>query len=240
MEAITRMQFDRRSVLRGGLGATAALAVTTIGASPGHAAVRELRRGHVGEDVRALQKQLASKGYWCGTADGDFGELTQQAVWAVQKQNGLVRDAIVGPLTRNALTNGSLPKPVGGAGTRVEVHLRKQLLLFVKDGRTTRVLNTSTGNNEYYWVNGVRYRATTPTGSWKIYSTYSKGWQWGPLGNLYRPMYYNQGWAVHGSSSIPPYPASHGCSRLSTRAMDMIWSTGLMAMGTRVTVANGA
>jgi peptidoglycan hydrolase-like protein with peptidoglycan-binding domain len=214
--------------------------VTTLTAGTGHAATRALYRGCVGEDVRSLQKQLASKGYWCGAADGDFGELTQQAVWAVQKQNVLVRDGVVGPLTRNALTNGTLPKPVGGAGSRVEVHLRKQLLLVVRDGRTTLALNTSTGNNQYYWLNGVRYLAVTPTGSWKVYSTYGKGWQWGPLGNLYRPMYYNGGWAVHGSASIPPWPDSHGCSRLSTRAMDMIWSTGLMALGTRVTIANGA
>ncbi|WP_161965086.1 L,D-transpeptidase family protein [Ornithinimicrobium cerasi] len=240
MNTVPGMQLGRRSVLRGGLGVTAGMMLTPLAAGTSHAATRALYRGCVGEDVRALQKQLATKGYWCGTADGDFGELTQQATWAVQKQNGLTRDGVVGPLTRTALANGTLPKPVGGAGSRVEVHLRKQLFLVVRDGRTTRVLNTSTGNNQYYWLNGVRHLAVTPTGSWKVYSTYSKGWQWGPLGNLYRPMYYNSGWAVHGSAKIPPWPDSHGCSRLSTRAMDMIWSTGTMALGTRVTIATGA
>ena len=158
----------------------------------------------------------------------------------MQKQNGLVRDAIVGPLTRKALANGSLPRPVGGSGTRVEVHLRKQLLLVVKEGRTTMALNTSTGNGEYYWLNGRRYRATTPTGSWKVYYAYSKGWQYGDLGKMWKPMYYNSGWAVHGSTSIPPWPASHGCSRLSVRAMNMLWSTGTMYVGSRVTIATGA
>lgn len=231
---------SRRTLLRGGVGAAAGLALVPSGGGMALAAQRELYRGRQGEDVRSLQKTLAAKGYWCGTADGDFGELTQQGVWAVQKQNGLVRDAIVGPLTRSALANGALPKPVGGAGTRIEVHLRKQLLLVVRDGKTSLVLNTSTGNGEYYWLRGVRYRATTPTGTWKVYSTYSAGWQTGDLGRMWRPMYYNSGWAVHGSTSIPPYPASHGCSRLSTRAMDMLWSTKTMQKGTTVKVATGA
>ena len=215
-----------------------ALAVTGPGLS--HAAVRDLYRGRTGEDVKALQRSLASKGYWCGTADGDFGELTQQAVWAVQKQDRLVWDGIVGPLTRKAIANGSLPTPVGGSGSRVEVHLRKQLLLVVRSGRTSIVLNTSTGNGEYYWLNGRRYRAVTPTGSWKVYSAYSRGWQNGALGRMWKPMYYNSGWAVHGSASIPPWPASHGCSQLSVRAMNMLWSTGTMYVGSRVRVATGA
>ena len=34
------------------------------------------------------------------------------------------------------------------------------------------------------------------------------------LGTLYYPSYFNGGIAVHGSPSIPPYPASHGCVRV--------------------------
>ena len=69
-------------------------------------------------------------------------------------------------------------------------------------------------------------------------SIISAGWQEGPLGNLYRPRYFNSrdAIAVHGSGSIPPYPASHGCARVSTAAMDMIWARNLMPMGSRVVV----
>jgi lipoprotein-anchoring transpeptidase ErfK/SrfK len=41
---------------------------------------------------------------------------------------------------------------------------------------------------------------------------------------------------VHGSSSIPGYPASHGCVRVSTSAMDMIWTTNAMPRNSRVVV----
>jgi lipoprotein-anchoring transpeptidase ErfK/SrfK len=35
---------------------------------------------------------------------------------------------------------------------------------------------------------------------------------------------------VHGSNSIPNYPASHGCVRVSVPAMDWIWAWNLMPM----------
>jgi lipoprotein-anchoring transpeptidase ErfK/SrfK len=158
----------------------------------------------------------------------------------MQKHTRVLTDGIVGPVTRAALAGGSLPATVGGSGSRVEVHLRKQLLLVVRGGRTTMAFNTSTGNGEYYWLHGRRYRATTPTGSYRVYSTWPDGWQYGDLGRMWRPMYYDSGWAVHGSDSIPTYPASHGCSRLSAAAMDLLWSTGAMALGSRVVIARGA
>ena len=43
-----------------------------------------------------------------------------------------------------------------------------------------------------------------------------------PLGQLWRPRYYYGGYAIHGSDSIPPYPVSHGCVRLSYPAIDWI------------------
>ena len=58
----------------------------------------------------------------------------------------------------------------------------------------------------------------------------------GPLGDLWRPRYFNGGIAVHGSASVPAYPASHGCARVSNPAMNMIWASGLMPMGSRVVV----
>lgn len=227
---------QRRAVLGGGLALLGAGLLTGAGASVADAATPVLRRGSTGRAVTSLQRDLAAQGYWCGTADGAFGHLTQQAAYAVQKRHGLVRDGIVGAYTRSALASGNRLKPVGGKGSRVEVHLAKQLLIVVRDGGTVMTLNTATGNNEYYWLNGRRYRATTPTGTYSVYSTWSRGWQPGPLGSLYRPMYFTGGIAVHGAGDIPPWPASHGCCRVSTAAMDQLWSSGSMAMGTRVLV----
>ncbi|HEX6659405.1 MAG TPA: L,D-transpeptidase [Ilumatobacter sp.] len=41
---------------------------------------------------------------------------------------------------------------------------------------------------------------------------------------------------MHGSSSVPNYPASHGCVRVTPQAMDFIWDAGLMPMSIPVWV----
>ena len=56
------------------------------------------------------------------------------------------------------------------------------------------------------------------------------------LGELWRPRFFHRGIAVHGSPNIPPWPDSHGCARLSNAAIDMIWASDLMPVGSRVVV----
>jgi lipoprotein-anchoring transpeptidase ErfK/SrfK len=58
----------------------------------------------------------------------------------------------------------------------------------------------------------------------------------GSLGVLYRPRFFIRGVAVHGYSSVPNYPASHGCVRVTNQAMDMLWATNAMPMGSTVVV----
>ena len=64
----------------------------------------------------------------------------------------------------------------------------------------------------------------------------AEGWWEGELGELYRPKYFRGGIAVHGSNSIPNYPASHGCVRVSTTAMDFFWNENILPMGSAVWV----
>jgi|GEM_PF-1679801 len=66
---------------------------------------RNLRFGHSGADVRALQRALIELNYSVGHwgADGEFGSATKRAVIGYQFTKGLVQDGIVGPGTRAAL-----------------------------------------------------------------------------------------------------------------------------------------
>lgn len=195
----------------------------------------QLGYGAGGEQVWALQDRLNALGYWCGTPDGGFGGLTQQAVFAVQKAAGLGRDGIAGPATQQALAGGVRPYAVAG-GDHVEVHLGSQLLLVVRGGSPTIILNTSTGNGQPYTYEDRDYIARTPTGDFAVWYTDGSGWRDGELGEMWRPKFYSGNYAIHGSASIPPWPASHGCARVSTSAMDMIWEQGLLPMGGRVLV----
>jgi Putative peptidoglycan binding domain/L,D-transpeptidase catalytic domain len=195
----------------------------------------KLRIGDEGEEVTALQERLTGLGYWVGKPDGEFGSTTRQAVFALQKAAGLARDGVVGAATRKALANGVRPKARSDKGHVIEINLRRQLLLIVDDGTIEAILNTSTGSNQHYEYQGETYLAHTPTGHYAAYRQID-GWRNGPLGPLWRPKYFNGGIAVHGAPSVPPYPASHGCARVSIAAMNWIWSTGKMPLGTKVWV----
>ncbi|MFI6077669.1 L,D-transpeptidase family protein [Actinoplanes sp. NPDC051343] len=200
-------------------------------------APRKLKVGAKGAEVVALQKRLTELGYWNGKADGNFGGTTQQAVFALQKAAGIGRDGTVGPQTRKALDAGVRPKAKSkaGSGYLVEISLKKQLMMFVKDGAVVATLNTSTGSNRHYDYQGQTYLADTPTGHFKV-GRQIDGVRHGPLGDLFRPKYFNGGIAVHGAPSIPPYPASHGCARVSNAAINWIWSTGKVPLKTKVWV----
>lgn len=65
--------------------------------------VKEVSTGSSGIAVKNLQLILNSRGYSCGTADGEFGAKTKSAVIAFQKAKGLGADGIVGAKTWTAL-----------------------------------------------------------------------------------------------------------------------------------------
>ena len=194
-----------------------------------------LRLDEDGPAVANLQRRLNDLGYWLGGAgDGHYGQLTRQAVMAFQKVEGLGRDGVAGPITLKRLTTASRPRPRGGGG--LEIDLARQVIFVVQGGQVRWVLNTSTGSGEAYASpSGGSAIAATPPGHYHI-NRQIDGVRAAPLGNLYRPKYFNGGIAVHGAGNIPAHPASHGCARVTNAAMDMLWASGAANMGTPVWV----
>ena len=165
--------------------------------------------GQRGPAVSKLQLELAGRGYWLGPITGVFGDLTQQAVFALQKAAGLARDGVVGPLTRAVLARGVRPVPRSTSGYVIEINLARNLLMLVRDGHLIVTLNTSTGGGYAYAANGVSGVAVTPRGHFRLYRQVD-GLDVSPLGELWRPKYFSSGYAIHGSDSVPAYPVSHG------------------------------
>lgn len=194
-----------------------------------------LELGDSGERVLALQERLQELGYFLQDADGSFGPATQQAVWALQKTAGQYRDGVVGPKTQAALDDGVRPQAHSSSGKAVEIDLDRQLLMTVEGGKVTRIINASSGNGETYEAKGRSYHANTPRGSYAVYME-RNGMHESTLelGSMYRPKYFSGGYAVHGSGSIPPYPASHGCVRVSNAAISWLWDSWGMPKGTPV------
>lgn len=195
-----------------------------------------MRPGDSGPQVLALQQRLVELGYWLGEPDGTYGGLTTQAVLALQGVAGLQRDGKAGPQTAAALAAGARYQPMTGSGAVTEIDRDRGVIAFVRDGAVELVLHTSTGTYEEYTHDGRTLLADTPAGSYSVTWTYD-GMRDGALGELYRPRYFHpDGIAVHGYPSVPAYPASHGCARVTNQAIDMIWREDLMPKGSSVVV----
>jgi lipoprotein-anchoring transpeptidase ErfK/SrfK len=192
------------------------------------------RIGDHGKGVAALQRRLAALGYEVTKVDGQFGPSTQHAVTAFQKVNRLDRDGVAGPKTMKALAHPRRPHPrLGGRALHLEADLTLQVVYVVRNGKIQQILDASSASGRSYVSQGEVRIAHTPEGSFSI-GRKINGWHRSPLGLLYRPAYFDGPYAVHGAPSVPPFPASHGCIRITTTAMDGLYSK--LVPGTRVLV----
>lgn len=197
-----------------------------------------------GPSAQASQKKLLELGFWLENPNGKFDDTTAQAVMAFQKYFQLRPTGNINVATAYLLERMSSPaSATTKEGTLAEVDKSRQLLFLVQDGITTYVMNTSTGDDRAYEepdanTPGVVIKGTavTPVGSFKINRERPDGWWIGDLGQIYRPKYFIGGVAIHGSMSVPAYPASHGCVRVTVKAMDFIWDNDILLRGTQVLV----
>jgi lipoprotein-anchoring transpeptidase ErfK/SrfK len=199
------------------------------------AAFDGLKPGDSGPQVKALQEKLQSLHFWVGSTDGNYGLTTTQAVIAVQKAAGITADGVMGKQTRQALAQGVSVSPESSHGHVIEINKSKQLALVVQDGRIEQIFHTSTGSGQTYTSEGQTSVANTPAGHFTMFRQVN-ALDKSPLGELWRPKYFNGGIALHGDGSVPPYPASHGCARISNPAIDWIWANNEAPMGTSVWV----
>ena len=183
-----------------------------------------LRVGSHGAAVVRLQRRLAALHYDIGAIDGSFGSQTFHGVVAFQKVNGLGRDGVVGPRTWAALARPVTPRPRRRlAATSVEVNLTRQVVYLARQGVVLRIFDASSG----------KASTPTPTGNFSVLRRIN-GWRQSSLGLLWRPNYFFRGFAVHGSKSVPAFPASHGCVRVTIESMNRLWS--LLRIGTPVSI----
>ena len=158
---------------------------------------------------------------------------------AFQKLHGLARTGRATSDVIAALPGATLAAAMFAEGgpNRVEIDLKRQVLLLFQNGELVRVLSASTGTGKRYCVDGECARAVTPGGSFKV-GRKIKGLRVSRLGKLYNPLYFNGGIAIHGSPSVPAGPASHGCVRIPMSAS--LWFHETVPTGTPVYVLGGS
>lgn len=92
-----------------------------------------LKKGSNGEEVKILQKFLGV------LDDGDFGQMTENAVKSWQKRNGLLDDGIVGPITiakmgLKLIKEDVVIQPVGGLDiNKLNGHIPTNVLQQIPD-----------------------------------------------------------------------------------------------------------
>ncbi|HTJ75186.1 MAG TPA: L,D-transpeptidase family protein [Acidimicrobiales bacterium] len=180
-----------------------------------------LRVGARGPEVAALEQRLNSLHYEVGAVDDVYDQNTAYAVTAFQKVTGMERTGRATDDVIAALSTATPPPALvpGGNADRVEIDIPRQVLFLYKGGSLLKVLTISSGSNQRFCSEGYCRQAVTPGGSFGIYRQ-GKGWEYGPLGGLYNPQYFNGGIAIHGATSVPAYPASHGCIRIPMSAAE--------------------
>ena len=192
---------------------------TTTAPPPTTTTIPGLGPGARGPEVRALEQRLSELRYDPGRIDGVFDATTGHAVLAFQKVNAMARTSRATPDVVAAATRAKPPAPLlaSGGATRVEIDLKRQVLFLWSDGALARILPVSTGNGKRYCVQGACATAVTPGGSYRV-GQKIRGLRVSRLGQLYNPLYFNGGIAIHGASSVPAQPASHGCVRIPMSA----------------------
>lgn len=125
-----------------------------------------LKRGDRGDAVATLQKRLRELGYLTDTADGIFGDTTEDAVKAFQKAVGLSADGVVGETTLTKLNASNAPENTsvilrqGSTGTAVKSLQKRLIELGYLSGTADGSFGTATKSALMDFQTAVGYKAT--------------------------------------------------------------------------------
>ena len=162
----------------------------------------KLRRLAIGSRSRAVDwleySLFRLHRYALPRVDNVYDDATADAVLAFQNVHGLPRTGSVDNRFWKTLRTSGPPLAHIRSGNHVEVEKTRQVLFEVRQGKVVSVSHVSTGAT-----------GNTPLGRWHVYA---KDFGFNASG-MYDSLFFLRGFAIHGYSSVPVYPASHGCVR---------------------------
>jgi hypothetical protein len=166
--------------------------------------------------------------------DGDSGRLTRQAICAARMGLDLPvhnRHLVPGSeeeATVFAATGFGIPE---GAPTDADKWIlvdQRCQVIFIGEGtdRVVDIFPTSTGEPGHETFNvrsrAFRFDPALDNDGWHDSSSFPVEID-NPLnGNMYKPIYFNEGQAIHGAEYVPAWPRSKGCARTFPKHQDMI------------------
>lgn len=189
--------------------------------------------------VEAQQRQLNVLFAPLGTppllVDGVSGRVTRQRLCAARLALGLpvsTTDMLAGSPEEQALmTATSLPIPFSSAALSPRWILIDQTCQIMFGGSGTTQLAfafpTSTGLPEFPTrlqdrSRVFKYNPVLENGGWHDSTTYPAAEDNPVNGNMYKPLYFDRGLAIHGALNVPTDPQSHGCARLRVEHQELL------------------
>jgi hypothetical protein len=193
------------------------------------------RRVVVEAQQTTLNELFAGHGIRELLVDGVSGPVTRQRLCAARVALGIPvsRDHMeAGSLEEVALMSAdALPSPPSSAlqSDRWALVDRTCQIMFVGAGPDSLafVFSTSTGEaghetRDQDRSEAFRYDPALENGGWHNSTTFPVAID-NPLnGNMYRPIYFDGGQAIHGSNNVPTTPQSKGCMRLRVADQDAL------------------
>lgn len=198
-----------------------------------HPGVTDLAEQAVRTQQRHLNRLFEGYGIAELDLDGDPGPVTRQRLCAFRLAAGL-------PVTTDPMEPGSEEEAALFASTELTIpdspatttsrwiliDQRCQIMFVgAGDEHLQFVFPTSTGKQPFPTrfqdrTRAYRYNPASHNGGWHNSLTYPAADDNPRNGNMYRPLYFDGGQAIHGANSVPRSPASHGCARLRTWHQD--------------------
>ena len=182
-----------------------------------------------------LNQLFAGYGLPALAVDGVSGPFTRQQLCAA-------RMALHLPISRADMAPGSdeerallsaqsiaIPQNAAVGSSRWILISKTCQVMFAGEGsdRITFVFKTSTGEEGWETTNqesarAFRYDPALDNDGWHNSSKFPVE-EDNPLnGNMYKPLYFHRGQAIHGANNVPPEPASKGCARLRPENQDAL------------------
>ena len=181
-----------------------------------------------------LNELLTPYGFPEMPVDGESGPVTRRGLCAARLALGL-------PVNRSDMEPGSveeqllldsttlpIPPNVATDGRWIFIDLTCQVMLTGEGfDRLVHVFPTSTGEAGYETrlqerTRAFRFNPALNNGGWHESSIYPVADD-NPLnGNMYKPLYFDRGQAIHGANNVPTSPQSKGCARLRPSHQDAL------------------
>jgi len=181
-----------------------------------------------------LNELFAGFGLPALAVDGVSGPFTRQQLCAARMALNLpisLADMAPGSPEEQALmaaTSIAVPANAVTSWTRwILIDKTCQIMFAGDQGSVAFVFKTSTGEpgwetSDQSGAQLFRYNPALANGGWHNSSKFPVA-EDNPLnGNMYKPIYFNGGQAIHGANNVPPAPASKGCARLRVENQDSL------------------